>query len=1061
LTPKGHEPWIPGSTGKGLTSIDGKIWAWKTDAAGWPHHTEINFPLGTIGPPVTDATVQFDIDPDGTPHPIRQWNQDDSYGPVDREWNFSGSHKQGNLQPWEPGLPGKAMLTDDGKIHTWVTDMNGWEGGPHHNRAADALGYNGHDSITDMWNIYPSGEIERGFTGKDDWQNRALLLASDPRLKEPAKNDQWNFEASEDPLIMHHVSPRSNRESILQYGLDPQRRTWDPATGTPTQKWHDQAHIYMSPEPYEHNPDTHDAWAIDTNGLQYQPGTDLDWGHGGEFYTTNVIDPSRLRLVNPLRKSASEDSPYPEFEDYSEGAPPLHPNVPWSFFYHPEENVIRAGDEHTHHADIEYAAEKPESELGHQGWYYPSNGRVEFFNIKHEPYEPIVRKAFERYLGQSPEETPEDTFNRWNFEASTSSLPDWQPGQYGKGVVWRDPLDVRDQPRVKAWPVDERGNPHHMDVKPDCDHGFFIDPDGNYKRITFHEKGPIRGAEADRYIMQQYPDLKPHGTAWLGPNYAPHAPETWRFADSSYLTYPNGEPIYPIRKTDGDDNPIYESSPALKWEPGSYGKGIIHENTPYLWKINGDQETNRAGAPHHYWIGDALDRNFGSYEDWHSAIFVGPDGKVMPSGYNAAPKTVDPYLQMDRRLYLPAVPEWHFGNVQEPPPPKYPDVMNSAVTLKDGTHHIWDGLDTPEGFPMPHAVYLHKNGLHPDDVIGYWGWQRPGNYWNNLGAYFGPEAYQGIYKALQRPELWDFGFSPPSHIGKLALAPLWSPDSEPPPPEHSPQRYWKAITDAEGQHHVFLGDEGISHGQYAINNGIPPETIKRYWGWNPDVGWSDFGTRNYNFSAVVEPKVFLYDSTRAGTSNWIDDPTYSNRRPFKYDPKAQELHIGAHGDFHSDIAPWNNNNLGYGQIRYIEGHPPSWTWLSAPWEDVPRETITGALQKHLPDFTEGSGEEGWKFGAFGQNPNLQWEEGKPGKAFLDINGQLHTWNDDESVGDWTHEEQAMKRGVHRQLGTEAYMDPDGLLSNYIAPEYIQEMAQQDPRFQINIERAGEPRTWSF
>jgi hypothetical protein len=157
------------------------------------------------------------------------------------------------------------------------------------------------------------------------------------------------------------------------------------------------------------------------------------------------------------------------------------------------------------------------------------------------------------------------------------------------------------------------------------------------------------------------------------------------------------------------------------WEPGKDGKGMFFGGKPHMWKVD------RHSGPHH---GDIAGEMMGPvrHNDIEGYFHIGPDGTVQAEGSGDA----EAFAAHDPRLKpLGRNDEWRFGSwdyaemykedpirhiVKSEGPPQIPDEEHwQAVGLKDGTWHCWRYEDPNKGY-MAHAIYMHKYGIHPDQV---------------------------------------------------------------------------------------------------------------------------------------------------------------------------------------------------------------------------------------------------------------------------------------------------------------------------------------------------------
>lgn len=77
---------------------------------------------------------------------------------------------------------------------------------------------------------------------------------------------------------------------------------------------------------------------------------------------------------------------------------------------------------------------------------------------------------------------------------------------------------------------------------------------------------------------------------------------------------------------------------------------------------------------------------------------------------------------------------------------------------------------------------------------------------------------------------------------------------------------------------------------------------------------------------------------------------------------------------------------------------------------------------------------------------IPWDGEGRGKGFLDLEGKLHTWNDDATRFPWTHYDYSDHAGVEPNWTTPFYLNPDGrLIGSPNLQKYLPEIQRQDPR----------------
>lgn len=267
-----------------------------------------------------------------------------------------------------------------------------------------------------------------------------------------------------------------------------------------------------------------------------------------------------------------------------------------------------------------------------------------------------------------------------------------------------------------------------------------------------------------------------------------HFPTDWERSWNEQLERPNRVPfIYTVHEHDPNEVHVYLGHPGMEHagilEPGGpewsnvRGEYIdypaLHPYAiPRLWP-DGPESIGGYGSvkPLSYQTGNDADK------ERHIEFYTQPDPRPTKAVADAltahAPFALPPHSFKPGELYNPHndddpyAGEYFFEGSfpkREFLPAELQNALearNKAITLNDGTTHVFDGDD------YSHLKYLDQV-LHstPDDVQHYWifdPWQQK---WENLNRF--KHDYQNIYNEVGPAGQWDFGT-----VSKEAAAPLY------------------------------------------------------------------------------------------------------------------------------------------------------------------------------------------------------------------------------------------------------------------------------------------------
>ncbi len=286
--------------------------------------------------------------------------------------------------------------------------------------------------------------------------------------------------------------------------------------------------------------------------------------------------------------------------------------------------------------------------------------------------------------------------------------------------------------------------------------------------------------------------------------------------------------------------------PLLKTPPGTEpwegldqeGKMMVFDGTPYIWADTGK-------GIHHFQAVNAIS---GSKWQWGQDITNRPMMGMERSGWYTPKRGVlladenkEDKVYWEQLLGLnPSRDEhsWNFSsrspisaenyrmNHQAPGPaqtPPDPGKGNwSALTLNDGTHHVWD-IDKDN---LHHAEYAVKHGIDFEDVKHFWGkWPHNDN-WRSYDDDMSRNMYEKLFdkeQTKQQPDSWNFSsrspifdwedqwvFDSAEHSPKTANG-LALPDPS------DPDVYSPAYQTHDDR--FIMGDESSSHEELARDNG--------------------------------------------------------------------------------------------------------------------------------------------------------------------------------------------------------------------------------------------------
>ena len=657
----------------------------------------------------------------------------------------------------------------------------------------------------------------------------------------------------------------------------------------------------------------------------------------------------------------------------------------------------------------------------------------EYHDYGPEEYDRAVRDAEENGL-----EAPELNLGEPDiYDIFQDMVSDMAPGTQGQHASQVDPHKIADM-------FEQMENHGHGDEFRDLAHTWlndeynaYLDPYGTAEgpgNFQHHERGIIGPPTPEGKLPQA--DLTSPGVHYPG-KYFPadelfakniqYHLDRWRdpqdgIPQSAYNLRYNYPTINPGEKQETPNIPMKEhvpypeqtgvdiQDPSARSTPEGGNQAL--RNRPVHLPYGRDAEF---GAPTGYGGGDNI------------AMNDIPGGGGRPSqpdsgSYNQQ-RPVDAL-----RPHLPGTPEEAFGqedvNIHQRPLPGIPDAFDPMRM---------------EQFPQ-----MQQQGQ-----------LMPQHWYRNMRG--------GLQLAQLPPELYPPGTlmyerQNPEAPYPYSRTPVYSPEA---PAESDPRgtepMWQKAPVDQESLVNTQTDVGSSAWGDLATNRPIAPWVAKTAGPWTEyedalkDAPEPHTGVPQLN-GRVVETNV----------SHYQELPMFEWRRPVVYHRGEDKLYVGQPSMDHNDMmkhmgkeSPWDKGMPRRGMLPgYIDltahlkegGLHFFQSAQGIPNEDQLHDWVEGRFGVRRPEDTQELTNADWITSHTAAWPDeeedqfekeqrmyqergpLQWEgpnSEMPGKAFLDMDGRLHTWNDDPGSSTWQHSYQAAMRGVNYNPNTCIYMNGDG------------------------------------
>lgn len=98
----------------------------------------------------------------------------------------------------------------------------------------------------------------------------------------------------------------------------------------------------------------------------------------------------------------------------------------------------------------------------------------------------------------------------------------------------------------------------------------------------------------------------------------------------------------------------------LNWQPGQYGKGLVHEGVVHTWPTNDDPD-GQPGHPQYAQenLGFNTGEHFWNHPTWETAFTIDPEGRTVL--FEDRPDIAETVQQADPRLKVNSLHDWDFG----------------------------------------------------------------------------------------------------------------------------------------------------------------------------------------------------------------------------------------------------------------------------------------------------------------------------------------------------------------------------------------------------------------
>jgi hypothetical protein len=358
----------------------------------------------------------------------------------------------------------------------------------------------------------------------------------------------------------------------------------------------------------------------------------------------------------------------------------------------------------------------------------------------------------------------------------------WQPGGEGKGYV------STATGRHFRWAINEMGSPHHAELFhpsywEEGDQAFHIKPDGSatpyfvkWPEDPYKDFDLVKGTD-QWHFGNRGPRMELPGTVvdvpvtgdqnglidepWYPVIHDPAAGITYRGGEGAYhADLVNAVPELQSRyrpkenyrtiteqaqrngnwhgRQIGNRKVVWWDKPAADWhfaaapqiieldhdqirEPdaGDFSQDFdMEQRRPFVYHPQDNQVVIGPPGTYH----SQIDPN---YHGVKGAIFVGDDWTKSVDGWGQVPARIVQHIKDHFGYGDRPEPEWHFGSAPDAPED---EAYWKAITLRDGTHHVWRSEEAPG---VSHHQWAANNNIDPRSIRQWWGWD--GERWLNYG----------------------------------------------------------------------------------------------------------------------------------------------------------------------------------------------------------------------------------------------------------------------------------------------------------------------------------------
>lgn len=840
--------WTPGSWGKAIVFVDGRIKTWTASSSdGDPIHEDMDegkdwneYQSLVIDPSGNVSRLLYG----GEKSPFsrqeaaamvarfiggRVEQQEDGYfddGDYDSNWTFSRTASEG----WTKGQKAKGIF-HNGKVMSWLTPDGV---SPTHEEMVGS--YDDIDWHTAFW-IDTDGEI--AFWEEPDSTTTDAVFKALPGTYYEYKNvddvrDDWNFShvAAQNPLappweLGHHG----------KFFID----------------GNDQLHHWRTTADDGEDADGHPYHQEVVNAMNFEPFGRDDWGSpkyyqvagwitpDGKWDTTDINHRDLNRFHNLIRsipgiKGGNENWTYSKtaFETPS----PWTPGGYGKFIVEPTGKVhawsVDGPDGypwHSEYADQMGIHDPARFERGGYtyGTIHPSGYVAAHSYANHHPEH--MKVVIEQVPGTTTSESNEPD---WDFSSSAKVKP-WRPGEYGK-------LLVTPEGEVHHWTCDDHGCPHHDEYA--------------------SSKGLTRPYKDWLATSQGY--LDPDGT--LAMSQYCSSPEHEAIARKALPMTHEPEEGWTLSKTAHTIKVVEGSKPGYDTFKG------FDERRPMM--MNRDHTIVYLGQPgtHHANIEDEFAHDLDS--NAYSSVWAGGKIGVTPKEFPS-----EAHDAVSEHLGIPLTPkddEWTFSNFTanteemdwtfDQGGSEYDS--NGAVVTHDNKIHEF----SPSEYDSHHD-YMQDVGLTPEDVKDY-GWIHPDGHYVSLTGNHGEFGDKGVWGHEENWQYYQDHWNPiQSKVGAKRI----TPKNYLRPAGNQP---YKGLVMKDGREYRWgLGGpyyDRTTHAEIMLQEGIEPKDVAQYLDSKSEGQW--------DFREPEEQQMYIDNAKRYRASaigDWDFDPKVEGKRIVK------------------------------------------------------------------------------------------------------------------------------------------------------------------------------------